>query len=167
MSNREETVLLTGARGFIGRAIGDHMAMHGYRVLAHDIREPDEDAAAHPSIAPIASDLLDSATMDELMALEFDGIVHTAWSWDEDPLSAAKNNVLAFERLASLAVQRRLRRFLFIGQLSRVRRLEQRSRGRDGLPMPGSDACLCCPEGASHNALASTRQAASWGASHA
>lgn len=77
------SVLLTGATGFIGRAVLDDLLAADYEVVALVDDQDDAAAVKARGASPFIAAEDDSRTLAEL-ALESDGVIHTATSAQED-----------------------------------------------------------------------------------
>ncbi|SFR57200.1 NAD-dependent epimerase/dehydratase family protein [Microbacterium azadirachtae] len=77
------SVLLTGATGFIGRAVMEALLAAGYRVTALVDDQDDADEVRAAGADPFLASEEDTRTVADL-ALESDGVIHTATSRTED-----------------------------------------------------------------------------------
>ncbi len=76
---KPKTIAVTGATGFVGRAITQHLLDQGHRVklLVRDVKKLDENIRKHPKAQPISGDLHnDDALKDFCDAADF--VVHCA-----------------------------------------------------------------------------------------
>lgn len=65
--SRTQRAVVTGSSSGIGRAIAMTLASRGTRVVACDIRPPDEELATHPLVEVVTADLADSAGREALL----------------------------------------------------------------------------------------------------
>jgi UDP-glucose 4-epimerase len=118
------TVLVTGGRGFIGRAVVKLLQRTGYRVVSLDIL-PAASAAGHDqeSDQQIVCDVSDAVRLDEIFeSTRFAGIIHLAailpTAAGRDPLRATQVNIDGSLHLLELAWRFGARRMVFGSSLS-------------------------------------------------
>jgi nucleoside-diphosphate-sugar epimerase len=101
MPKRDLRVLVTGAMGFVGRAISNRLRIEGFDVIAH-ARRPS------PGIDWVA-DLADEAQMHGAAALRMDAVVHCAAAiparsseFNRDNMAATSTLIAALDEVSSL-----------------------------------------------------------------
>jgi len=109
--------LVTGASGFIGRNVVQHLAGLGHEVTALDLREPDPPHAKN--VLTIACDIRDGNLPEET----FDTIIHLAALGGvrpsmERPSDYVATNLGGTVRLLEWARQRGVKRFIFASSSS-------------------------------------------------
>lgn len=112
-----ETILVTGASGFIGGAVAQRLANDGHRVRAH--RNQRAPTFEHPAVSWVQADL---TVPDAGAALTrgVDGVVHCAANtagaavMTKTPLAHVNPNVFMNAGLLSAAHENGVRRFLFV-----------------------------------------------------
>ncbi|HEY6210615.1 MAG TPA: NAD(P)-dependent oxidoreductase [Gemmatimonadales bacterium] len=107
------TILITGAGGFIGRALTEHYRTRGWKVLALVRRVPEEkpEGVSYHQFElrrPIETTLLEGV----------DVLVHAAYVRSEHAADAFRVNVGAAEPLLGAAIRERVRRLIFVSSLS-------------------------------------------------
>ncbi len=119
MSDRKkETILITGAAGFVGRAVAKALRAAGRRlVLVDQVRSAD------PEFPCVVCDISDAAQVRRVFESErIDGIVHLAailpTAAQKDPSRATQVNVHGSLNLLMLAREFGVRRFVFGSSLS-------------------------------------------------
>ncbi|HUG40842.1 MAG TPA: NAD-dependent epimerase/dehydratase family protein [Longimicrobiales bacterium] len=124
-----ETILLTGAAGFIGSHLAERFLAAGHRVVGVDNFDPFYDpaekranlAAAHarPEFRLVEEDCADLPALERAVGEEaFDVVVHLAAKAGvrpsiADPMAYARANLTATQALLELARRRGIRRFVF------------------------------------------------------
>jgi nucleoside-diphosphate-sugar epimerase len=119
LSEKPRTALVTGGRGFIGRAVGKLLQRKGYRVISADRAEITSDGQN----GEIVCDIADSAQMRRVFEAErIDGIVHLAavlpTAAQRDPGLATQVNIQGSLNLLEMAHEFGVRRFVFGSSLS-------------------------------------------------
>lgn len=108
-------VLVTGASGFSGRFLAQHLAARGHQVIALSRRAPAE-ASGH-GIHAVRGDL----TCRDTIPRDYDAVIHAASTSPGDGIRVgdiARDNVEAMRVLVDHARERRARLFLFLSSLS-------------------------------------------------
>jgi UDP-glucose 4-epimerase len=116
------SILLTGAQGFIGRAVGKLLQREGFSVLALDQRPP----AIERSVRSERDVLLDIADVDRLRGIfqttDIAGVIHLAAILptiaQQEPVRATQVNVVATAQLLGMAREFGAMRFVFGSSLS-------------------------------------------------
>jgi UDP-glucose 4-epimerase len=121
-ADKIHTVLVTGSRGFIGRAVCNLLLREGYRVLALDQAETDDDAA-NTLRGEIQCDISDAAQVQSVFEGErIDTIVHLAavlpTAAKDDPRLATQVNIQGSVHLLQMASRFGARRMVFGSSLS-------------------------------------------------
>lgn len=121
-SQQNNSVLVTGGRGFIGRAAGKLLQRSGYRVISLD-RDEASEAAETDEQEEIACDLSDAAQLRTVFERErIDGIIHLAGilptAARRNPLLATQVNVQGSANVLEMARQFGVRRVVFGSSLS-------------------------------------------------
>ena len=136
-------VLLTGAAGFIGKAVHCKLCKNGVDCLAID-KQPDACNEGRKSAQErvLDCDLTDPAALDELFASHvFDCIIHLAGvlpgAASRDPIRATQINVGGTMALLKRATSHRVRRFVFGSSTSVY--------GAAGTDNPISEPCDIAP----------------------
>ena len=114
------TVLVTGGRGFIGRAVGKLLQRQGYRVVSLDRAGP-SDVPEGPQ--EVVADICDREELERLFRNErVRGVVHLAATLptaaQREPELATRVKVQGSVNLLELAREFRVRRFVFGSSLS-------------------------------------------------
>ena len=112
------TVLLTGAAGFIGRAVHRRLKRIAVNYVAIDRQSAPTGQSQNSDASICACDLLDPVSLDALFAShQFGTIIHLAavlpGAASRDPISATRVNVGASMALLERATARGVRRFVF------------------------------------------------------
>jgi nucleoside-diphosphate-sugar epimerase len=110
-----ETILVTGAAGFLGSHLVECLVQRGYAVRAADVPGADLAIARQAGAEAVAADLFDTDAMERAL-LGVDSVVHVAALFD---LGAPKSllykvNVEAVERLCALCAASGLKRFIHV-----------------------------------------------------
>lgn len=113
-THSEGRVLITGGRGFIGRAVVKAFHDRGIPVTVVDRQEPDEPRAG---VTDVVGDLLDKAVLDQAVAPGTVAIVHLAAATSvlrsvERPADTYAENVAVTHELLELARIRGVSRFV-------------------------------------------------------
>ena len=110
-----ETVLVTGAAGFIGGHIVEELAGSGYRVRATDLQVEGLPFAAGEDMEAVRADLTDAEAVDELVR-EVDYVVHCAAAFDLGlPLKTLlRVNLDGTRNLCEAAGRRRIRQLVLL-----------------------------------------------------
>jgi nucleoside-diphosphate-sugar epimerase len=121
-TEKSRAVLVTGSRGFIGRAVCNLLVREGYRVLALDQAETQEDAA-NPLRREIQCDISDAAQVQSIFEAEgIDTLVHLAavlpTAAQADPQRATQVNIQGSLNLLQMASRFGVRRMVFGSSLS-------------------------------------------------
>lgn len=108
------SVMVTGGRGFIGRALGKLLQRQRYRVISVDVT---------PGSDEVVCDVTDSAALERLFQRErIDAVMHLAailpTAAQRQPLLATRVNVQGSVNLLELAREFQVRRFIFGSSLS-------------------------------------------------
>lgn len=111
------TVLVTGAGGFIGRFFVGDLVEKGYRVIGVDISP--SPFYENPRITYYTADVSDYVKLNKIFAKHKpDAIVHLAAmladSCENDPVNATRVNIVATQNLIELAITHGIERFVFI-----------------------------------------------------
>jgi nucleoside-diphosphate-sugar epimerase len=121
-TDRNRTVLITGGRGFIGRAVGKLLRREGYRVVSVDTsaREAGDDCE---SVREVVCDISDLSEVRRVFEEEAIGdIVHLAailpTAAQREPVRATQVNIDGSVHLLEMARQFGVRRFVFGSSLS-------------------------------------------------
>ena len=110
-----ETILVTGAGGYVGSNAACYFAAHGFRVkgvvhrrVAQRLKDAD--------IETVSADLTDAAAIESLFSEPIDYVVHIAARVSEVGRDAwfREANYEAVKRLASAAMARGVRRFVYL-----------------------------------------------------
>jgi UDP-glucuronate 4-epimerase len=117
MPSNKPTVLVTGASGFIGRHVVQHLADTGHEVTALDVREPDPPHAQN--VQAVTCDIRHGHIPEE----QFDTIIHLAALGGvrpsmERPLDYVATNIGGTVRLLEWAKQGGVKRFIFASSSS-------------------------------------------------
>ncbi|MEJ2504024.1 MAG: GDP-mannose 4,6-dehydratase [Gemmatimonadota bacterium] len=129
-----DTILLTGAAGFIGSHLTERLLDDGASVVGVDNFDPFYDpaekranlvtASRHPRFTLVEADCADLPGLRNALAdREFEVIVHLAAKAGvrpsiEDPMAYARANLTATQAVLQLARERETRRFIFGGSSS-------------------------------------------------
>jgi nucleoside-diphosphate-sugar epimerase len=118
----QRTVMVTGGRGFIGRAVAQRLLNSGYRVISLDTL-PAESGGDSGSRVEISCDITARDQLRRVFAsYDIDGIVHLAailpTTAQLDPLRATAVNVRGSLNLLEMAHEFGARRFVFGSSLS-------------------------------------------------
>jgi nucleoside-diphosphate-sugar epimerase len=118
------SVLVTGARGFVGRAVAKLLQREGYRVLPLDLPlEPETEGGERPQSAEIPCDIRRATHLWTLFQAEpVDNIIHLAallpTAAQNAPLLATQSNITGTLNLLEMARQFNVRRVIFGSSLS-------------------------------------------------
>ena len=121
-TEKSRAVLVTGSRGFIGRAVCNLLLREGYRVLAVDQAETEDDAT-NTRREEIQCDISDAAQVQSVFeGEEIDSIVHLAavlpTAAQDDPRRATEVNIQGSLNLLQMASRFGARRIVFGSSLS-------------------------------------------------
>ncbi|MBW3555032.1 MAG: NAD-dependent epimerase/dehydratase family protein, partial [Gemmatimonadetes bacterium] len=124
-----DTILLTGAAGFIGSHLAERLLAEGHRVVGVDNFDPFYDPAekrlnlaaalTHPRFRLVEEDCADLAALESALGDEpADVVLHLAAKAGvrpsiADPMAYARANLTATQALLELARRRGIRRFVF------------------------------------------------------
>jgi uronate dehydrogenase len=128
-------VLLTGARGSIGRILSAGLADHGHRVRGLDLVRPDDQQPGDPGYALgyIQGDCLDPGVVDRAVA-GVDAVAHFAGIPTEAPLpESLESHVHSTARLLDAMVWHGVRRIVYASSNHAVGRTPRSRVGVDGL----------------------------------
>jgi len=119
MSNQEKSLLVTGGRGFVGRALVKLLRGSGVRVVSLDQAPM---AAAKPQ-DEIACDISDREELEKVFERQgISHVIHLAavlpTAAQQDPIRATGVNVVGSLNLLELARQSGVKRFVFASSLS-------------------------------------------------
>lgn len=122
LPQQNHSVLVTGGRGFIGRATGKLLQRSGYRVISLD-REENSKAVETDGCEEIACDLSDAAQLRTVFGRDrVDGIIHLAailpTAARRNPHLATQVNVQGGANVLEMARQFGVRRVVFGSSLS-------------------------------------------------
>src|SRR5438876_2621221 len=116
-TGKERTVLVTGARGFIGRATCKLLRCKGYRVIALDMNRG-SDALENPPSEPgeVECDISEASSLRAVFDLgQIDTVVHLAailpTAAQRDPMRATSVNIMGNMHLLAMASRFQVRRF--------------------------------------------------------
>lgn len=117
------TVMITGGRGFIGRAVAELLQNPGNRVISLDVLPLQDSGGESESRVEISCDITDRDQLRRVFAShEIDGIVHLAailpTAAQRDPVRAAAVNIQGSLNLLEMAHEFGVRRFVFGSSLS-------------------------------------------------
>lgn len=128
MSHQPETIVVTGAAGFIGSHLTEHLLRRGDRVIGVDNFDPfyprplkEKNLAApraNPNFTFIEGDCADPSQIGPAFEQPVDAIVHLAAKAGvrpsiADPLGYTRANVVATQVMLEAARQHRVSRFIF------------------------------------------------------
>jgi nucleoside-diphosphate-sugar epimerase len=121
-TKKSRAVLVTGSRGFIGRAVCNLLLRGGYRVLALDQGETEDDEA-NPLRKEIQCDISDAAQVQRVFEAEgIDTVVHLAavlpTAAHADPRRATQVNIQGSLNLLEMASRFGARRMVFGSSVS-------------------------------------------------
>src|SRR5215475_5734093 len=107
MENQLKTVLVTGGRGFVGRAVGKLLQREGYRVVSLDYAPVTEDSDSD-RISEVECDITDPAALHSVFeTCAIEAIVHLAAILptiaQREPLRATQVNVEGSLNLLEMA----------------------------------------------------------------
>jgi UDP-glucose 4-epimerase len=111
-------ILVTGAAGFIGRNLVRELVYKKQSVLAVDLEELENPAIGGEYLKFIRGDLRNNDTLNEIFNHNIDAVVHlAAFTRVLDSVNRPRdyfvNNVVVTENLLELAVQNKVKKFLF------------------------------------------------------
>jgi nucleoside-diphosphate-sugar epimerase len=120
MDVHDDSVLVTGGRGFIGRAVVKLLQRSGYAVVSLDARPPTSSPTSH---AEVECDLTDASQLQRVFEIEQIGaIIHLAailpTSAQREPAQATEVNVEGSLHLLEMARRFGRRRMVFGSSLS-------------------------------------------------
>ena len=121
-SQVKKSVLVTGGRGFIGRAVVKLLRRKGYRVLSLD-RNPFEEVALESSADEVVCELGDAVGLQGLFEHNpISSVIHLAamlpTAAQQDPLGATQVNIQGSINVFEMARFFRVQRFVFGSSLS-------------------------------------------------
>lgn len=123
-----ETILVTGAAGFIGSHLSERLLARGSRVIALDNFDPfyapqlkRQNLAAiadHPAFQLIEGDCAEPQDVERAFAQPLDAVIHLAAKAGvrpsiQDPLGYTRANIVATQVMLEAAKQRGVSRFIF------------------------------------------------------
>jgi nucleoside-diphosphate-sugar epimerase len=112
--------LVTGAAGFIGRYVVEHLVARGARVRASDLPRSDTSYFDHLGVEFLAADLTKPETLPRLLDGGVDWVFHLGaicnFSTPYERLRPI--NVLGVERITKLALDAKVRRYVHVGSTS-------------------------------------------------
>ena len=117
LKKSKQSVLLTGAAGFLGSAIAHRLADDGYKVFALVRRSSNAKHLDGPQIKTVVGDVCDSELMDALIT-DVEHVIHAAATFGGDWENFKKVNIEATENLLKHSVKNKIRRFVYIGSVS-------------------------------------------------
>ena len=122
-TGRANTVLVTGGRGFVGRAVGLLLQRAGYRVLSLDQSPAKSPAHGPTSIRDVQCDISDVVQLAHVFETEpIGGIIHLAailpTAAQQEPVRATQVNVAGSLNLLEMARQFGVPRIVFGSSLS-------------------------------------------------
>src|SRR5579864_1972803 len=122
-AGKNSSILVTGARGFIGRAVRKLAQREGYSVLAVDQVAMEPGAGSFGIGREILLDITDAKRLRGIFeAREIAGVIHLAAILptvaQREPLRATQVNVIGSANLLELAREFGVRRFVFGSSLS-------------------------------------------------
>lgn len=128
MTNEQGAILVTGAAGFIGSHLVDHLLARGDRVIgvdnfdpfyARSLKESNLQAAGqHPRFSFVEADCAEPAQMERVFGSPVSAVVHLAAKAGVrpsivDPLGYTRANVVATQVMLEAARQHEVSRFVF------------------------------------------------------
>ena len=118
----QRTVMITGGRGFIGRAAAELLLNSGYRIISLDTQPAESDGDSESRVE-ISCDIADRDQLRRIFATyDCDGIIHLAailpTPAQRDPVRATGVNVQGSLNLLEMAHEFGARRFVFGSSLS-------------------------------------------------
>lgn len=118
-----QSVLVTGARGFIGHHVCDALFSRGFTVVGVDDRSTGQRTPSNPEIEIIDCDLRDAVYDPTLLPICPDYVVHCAAQSSgeksfDDPLNDFSRNVLATFELLRWSLDVGCRHFVFLSSMS-------------------------------------------------
>jgi len=125
-----DSVFITGANGFMGRALADHYRCRGVVVRGVDV-------AAEPALGVVAGDITDPAGWKEAIG-DAEVVIHTAAivSNNIDVETAWHVNVIGTQRVLDAAADAGVRRFVQISTMG-VTRFAHAHPDASPRPLPG------------------------------
>ncbi len=122
-AHKNSSVLVTGGRGFIGRAVGNFLQRSGYGVVSLDAAPPVSSAANRQTDDEVLCDLTDSIHLQHVFeAHRIGAIIHLAailpTAAQRDPVRATQVNVEGSLHLLEMARRFGVRRMVFGSSLS-------------------------------------------------
>lgn len=111
------TILVTGAGGFIGRFFVGDLVERGYKVVAVDLMP--SPFYENPKITYYTTDISDFIKLNKIITKHKpDAVVHLAAmladACESDPVSATRVNIVATQNLLELSVTHGIEKFVFI-----------------------------------------------------
>jgi UDP-glucuronate 4-epimerase len=128
MPQQSETVILTGAAGFIGSHLAERLLERGNRVIGVDNFDPFYSAEikrrnlltarSHENFRFVEADCADSSQLSAVFSEPVDAIVHLAAKAGvrpsiQDPVSYTRANILATQVMLEAAQRQQVKRFVF------------------------------------------------------
>jgi UDP-glucuronate 4-epimerase len=128
MPQQTETVILTGAAGFIGSHLAERLLERGNRVIGVDNFDPFysaeikrrnlSTALSHENFRFVEADCADSSQLSAVFSEPADAIVHLAAKAGvrpsiQDPVSYTRANIVATQVMLEAAHRHRVKRFVF------------------------------------------------------
>jgi nucleoside-diphosphate-sugar epimerase len=122
-TDRSRSVLITGGRGFVGRAVVKLLLRQGCRVVALDVAPSSAAGDDLESVRDVVCDISDADELQRAFEAEpIDGIIHLAailpTAAQREPLRASQVNVTGSANLLEMARRFGVRRFVFGSSLS-------------------------------------------------
>ena len=121
-THENSSVLITGGRGFIGRALGKLLQRTGYEVVSLDVASPSP-SENHSAIRQVLCDLTDAIELQRVFEAHPIGrIIHLAavlpTAAQREPLRATHVNIEGSQNLLEMARRFNVRRMVFGSSLS-------------------------------------------------
>ncbi|WP_349977695.1 NAD(P)-dependent oxidoreductase [Shimia sp. SDUM112013] len=113
----KQTLLVTGAGGYIGQAVVTHALRAGYHVKAL-LRPGKLPPVALESAEIVYADLVEDPEILTQALVGTDAVIHAAGSFSADPVCMARNTVKASECLAKAMTNEGTRRLVLVGSMA-------------------------------------------------